>query len=317
VDVPSFPGCFAFGDPALQGAFDRPALTVGVFDGVHRGHQALLNALIERAGPRPPVVVTFHTHPRRVLGQEEPDLITSLEHRLLLLLRAGAAGVVVLPFDTGMASWSPQEFVQRVFLDALGASKVLVGQGHRFGKDRAGDFDLLRALGQEHGFEAHEVALERDDEVISSSSIRGRLRDGDLQGATALLGRPVSVMGRVIKGDQRGRTIGFPTANLDLRRAVRPPSGVYAARAQLVHDDASLGEAWAAAVNIGRRPTFHPEADRDLVEVHLLDAAPELYGSRLEVSFVAKLRDERKFDGVDELKSQIDRDVVQVRELLA
>lgn len=316
MEIPSFPGCYAFDDPALRGAFTRPAVSVGVFDGVHRGHQALLKTLVDWAGDDPPVVITFHTHPRRVLGQEEPDLITSLAHRVLLLQRAGAAGVVVLPFDTGMANWSPQEFVQRVFVDALGAGKVLVGANHRFGKDRAGDVTLLRELGQDQGFEVREAALERDAGVISSTAIRERLAAGDLEGAAHLLGRPVSALGRVVQGDQRGRTIGFPTANLDLRRAVRPPRGVYAARARRIHDDGTTGQDWLAAVNIGRRPTFHPEADRDLVEVHLLDAQVELYGALLEVEFVAKLRDERSFDGVDALKAQIGADVAQVRSLL-
>lgn len=315
------PRRFELGDPALPGAFARPAVTVGVFDGVHRGHRALLRELTGWAaeGGVDPVVVTFDVHPRTVLTGEGPALLSGIEHRVGLLGREGVRGVVVLPFDKIMASWTAEEFVRRVFVDALRASRVLVGRNHRFGRGRAGDFALLRALGARHGFEAREVDLEVADDVISSTAIRQAIRAGDLPGARALLGRPVALLGRVVQGDQRGRTLGFPTANLDLQGAVRPPRGVYAAWARVGPDPLALaGPDRPAVVNVGRRPTFHPEAEEDLVEVHLLEPPrEELYGRWLELTFAARLREERRFSGPGELKEQIGRDVAAARELLA
>ena len=273
----------------------------------------MLAALRAWAAEEPPsdvVAITFATHPRAVLTDAAPPLLTPLEHRVRLLHEHGADGVVVLDFDEAMANWSPREFVERVFV-RMGASRVLVGENHRFGKDRAGDLGTLQALGEEFGFEAHEVALLRQDEVVSSTVVRERLAAGDLAAVADLLGRPVTVLGTVVQGDQRGRTLGFPTANLDLNHAARPGSGVYAARART--DD---GPWLPAVVNIGRRPTFHPEADVDLVEVHLLEGGRDLYGQALEVWFVAKLRDERRFDGPQALKAQIDADIAQARERL-
>ncbi|MEZ6183675.1 MAG: riboflavin biosynthesis protein RibF [Planctomycetota bacterium] len=289
-------------------------MTVGVFDGVHRGHQRMLEELRRWAAEDPPgdaVVVTFATHPRAVLGGGAgPPLLTSVEHRVQLLGEHGADGVVVLDFDRDMASWTPREFVERVFV-RLGATRVLVGENHRFGKDRAGDLGTLQALGAELGFRAREVALVGDDEVVSSTAIRERLAQGDLPGARALLGREVKVLGTVVAGEQRGRTLGFPTANLDLAGAARPGSGVYAARARVP------GAPWLpAVVNVGRRPTFHPEANVDLVEVHLLAGGRDLYGRRLEVWFVEKLRDEARFAGPEALKAQIQTDIERARELL-
>ena len=306
-----------------------------MFDGVHRGHRALLAELTgwAREAGVDPVVVTFDVHPRTVLQEGQgPTLITTLEHRLGLLAREGVRGVVVLPFDRAMAAWSPEEFVERVFVRALGASRVLVGKNHRFGRARQGDFGLLQQLGARHGFEAREVELEVHDDVISSTAIRTRLAEGDLAGARELLGRPVSVLGRVVEGDQRGRTLGFPTANLDLSGAARPPRGVYAAWARITDDPLRLDgpePPLPAVVNIGRRPTFHPEGAVDLVEVHLLEPPPpppgaapdphplDLYGRWLEVTFTDRLRDERRFEGLEALVAQIQRDVAQARALLA
>ena len=309
---------FTFGDADLPGAFNRPAVAVGVFDGVHRGHEQVISTLRRWAdepdAPVDTVLITFADHPRKVLTGHGPDLLTSLEHRLLLLERRGLTGVVVLPFDSEMASWSPEEFVQRVLVDSLRASRVLVGANHRFGKDRAGDFDLLQALGQRFDFDARVLSLKSDDRVISSTAIREAIVQGDLDAASRLLGRPVSVFGEVVTGEQRGRTIGFPTANLDLHHSARPPGGVYAVRARILGGDERLSPAVA---NIGRRPTFHPEQGRDLVEVHLLEGGGDLYGKTLEVQFVSKLRDERRFTGATELAAQIKGDIAQALELLA
>jgi riboflavin kinase/FMN adenylyltransferase len=264
-------------------------VTVGVFDGVHRGHRTLLRELgaWAREGGVDPVVVTFDAHPRTVLTGQGPPLITGLEHRLGLLAREGERGVVV--------------------------------KNHRFGRERRGDFALLGALGAAHGFEAREVELEIDDDVISSTAIRERIAAGDLAGASELLGRPVALLGRVVPGDRRGRTLGFPTANLEPGEAARPPRGVWAAWARVTDDPLRLdGPQLPAVVNVGRRPTWYPEGALDLVEAHLLEPPPgELYGRWLELSFAARLREERRFAGPDQLVAQIARDVVAARELLA
>lgn len=304
-------------DPALPGAFGRPAVTVGVFDGVHLGHAALLQRLVAsaRAGGVPPVVVTFWPHPRAVLGGGAPPLICTLAHRVALLRRQGAAGVVILPFDAEVASWSPEDFARRVLHERLGASRVVVGADHRFGRGRQGDVALLGHLGERLGFVAEPVPLlETGGLKASSTAVRDALGRGDLALAARLLGRPASVLGRVVRGDQRGRALGFPTANLDLGAALRPPRGVYAVRARLVvdHEDGP----WLPAVaNVGRRPTVAADG-QDLVEVHLLEGGRDLYGLDLEVELVLRLRDERRFDGLDALRDQIGRDVARAREAL-
>ncbi|MCO5170722.1 MAG: bifunctional riboflavin kinase/FAD synthetase [Planctomycetes bacterium] len=304
-------------DPALPGAFGRPAVTVGVFDGVHLGHAALLDRLVAsaRAAGVAPVVVTFWPHPRAVLGGGAPPLITTLAHRVALLRRRGAAGVVVLPFDADVASWPAEVFAERVLAERLAASRVVLGADHRFGRGRRGDVALLARLGERLGFVAEAVPLVETGGVkASSTAVRDALRRGDLDLAGRLLGRPVSVLGHVVRGDQRGRALGFPTANLDLGAALRPPRGVYAVRARTVvrHEDGPL---LPAVANVGRRPTFTAD-EQDLVEVHLLEGGRDLYGLDLEVEFVERLRDERRFEGVDALRAQIARDAARAREVL-
>lgn len=296
------------------------AATIGVFDGVHRGHQRVLHDLVAwaREDKGDAVVVTFDRHPREVLTGEKPVALASLEHRLVLLARAGVDAAVVLPFDEATANTSAEDFVSTVLVGALGARKVLLGANHRFGHGRRGDLALLLRLGPSLGFQAREVPLEpADDEghVVSSTAIRAAIKEGRLGDAERMLGRPVTVLGQVVKGDARGRLLGFPTANLDLHHEARPPRGVYAALASLV--DETKGEEKQrrlAVVNVGRRPTFHPEADEDLVEAHLLDFRGEIYARTLEVSFLAKLRDEKRFSGPDALVAQIREDIAQARE---
>lgn len=307
-----------FGDPALPEAFRRPAVTIGVFDGVHLGHAALLSRLVQaaREADADPVVVTFWPHPRAVVGGDAPPLITTLDHRVALLRRQGLAGVVVLPFDAQVAGWDAEEFVRRVLVDGLRAGRVVVGEDHRFGRGRQGDVALLARLGERHGFVAEALPLVTPGGArASSTAVRDALAAGDLERAAALLGRPVSVLGRVIPGDQRGRTIGFPTANLDLGEALRPPRGVYAARARTVQGDVD-GPLLPAVVNVGRRPTV-ATSEQDLVEVHLLEGGRDLYGQDLEVLFVERLRDEQRFAGLDALRAQIARDAARAREVLA
>jgi len=229
---------------------------------------------------------------------------------------------VVLPFTREVAGWEPEEFVRRVLAEGLGAAAVLMGEDHRFGRGRRGDLALLRRLGAEHGFETEALPLTAaGEEVVSSTAVRRAVAEADLAAAAHLLGRPASVMGPVVPGDRRGRTLGFPTANLDLDDAVRPPAGVYAARARVVTlPDAQgrdgEGPLLPAVVNVGRRPTFHRDAPA-LVEVHLLEGGRDLYGEQLEVLFLSRLRAERRFEGPDQLQAQIRADAAAARAALA
>jgi|SRR5579871_6733345 len=310
-------------EAAKADSFRGPvAATIGVFDGVHRGHRRILDALVawahEEGGEA--VVVTFDRHPREVLYGEKPAALASLEHRLVLLARAGVDAVLILPFDEKTARTSAEDFVRDVLVSALGARKVLLGANHRFGHGRRGDLALLEKLAPGYGFLARQVELEPADEqghVVSSTAIRDAIREGRLSDADRMLGHPVTVLGKVVRGDARGRTLGFPTANLDLEHEARPPRGVYAALASIgVGDEPPPENArrWLAVVNVGRRPTFHPEAGEDLVEVHLLDYAQgDLYGRLVEVSFLAKLRDEVRFSGAEALVRQIQADVADAR----
>ena len=298
------------------------AATIGVFDGVHRGHRRVLDALVAWAHEEngEAVVVTFDRHPKEVLTGEKPAALASLEHRMVLLARAGVDAVLLLPFDHQTAETSAEQFVRQVLVGALGARKILLGANHRFGHGREGDLALLKRMGQDLGFEARELALEPADvagEAVSSTAIRRAIHEGRLSDAERMLARPVTVLGQVVRGEARGRLLGFPTANLDLHHEARPPQGVYATLVTI----AEPGEAapretarrYLAVVNVGRRPTFHPEADEDLVEAHLLDFTGDLYDRTVEVSFLAKLRDERRFAGAEALVTQIRADVADAR----
>ena len=287
-----------------------------MFDGVHRGHLEVIRLLRERAGGRPAVIVTFDEHPRAVLTGQGPSLLTGLEHRVRLLGRAGVDGVVVLPFRE-VSTWPAERFVHEVLVETLGASWVLVGENHRFGQGREGDLALLEHLGAEHGFRAEEVTLETGDgEVISSTAVRAALAAGDLERCAELLGRPLSYLAPVTRGDQRGRELGFPTANLALDpRVTPPPRGVYAARARVIEGERE-GPLLPAVANVGRRPTFKAD-DPDLAEVHLLEGGRDLYGQILEVQFLERLRGEQRFNGPAELRAQIERDIVEAKRRLS
>lgn len=302
--------------------FQQPvATTVGVFDGVHRGHRALIDELVSWAHSHhgDAVVVTFDRHPREVLHGERPAALASLEHRLVLLERANVDAAVILPFDRSMASIEAEEFVRGVLVGKLGAKRVLLGANHRFGKDRKGDLALLRRLAPSLGFEVRGIELEVSAEktaTISSTAIRDAIKEGRLEDAERLLGRPVTVLGDVAKGEARGRQLGFPTANLDLHHEARPPRGVYACLVAVGEKGRAPDEnapRRLAVANIGRRPTFHPEGGEDMVEVHVLDLDEDLYGKTLEVAFLAKLRDEQKFSGAAALVEQIRKDIDETR----
>jgi riboflavin kinase/FMN adenylyltransferase len=249
--------------------------------------------------------VTFDPHPRRVVTGEPVGLLTTIAERADALDMLGIGRLVVLPFNRDVASWPAERFVREVLVGRLGARRVVVGHDHGFGRQRAGGVDLMRQLGGELGFEVTTVDAHAESSiVVSSTKIRDALGQGRVSDAAHLLGRPYRLIGRVERGDRRGRTLGFPTANLvpDLEK-VLPQFGVYACDVQI---DGG-GETHRAAVNVGVRPTF--DLTTPLVEVHLIGFEGDLYGRTLAVDFVRRIRDERRFDGVEALKAQLRDDV--------
>lgn len=290
------------------------ALTIGVFDGVHRGHRHVIDTLRRRAAELsdlPVVVATFDRHPLSVIAPERtPRLLTTREQKLELLAAAGVDATAILTFDDELRRLDPEDFASDVLAGALGATLVMVGANFRFGKGRAGDVEELRTVGLGMGFYVEDVTLIGDSGPVSSSAIRAAIAVGDVTGAAALLGRPFTVRGIVEEGDRRGRSIGFPTANLALDpQLLVPGHGVYAVRVGL--DGADL----PGVANVGVRPTF--AGTGEVIEAHLLDYDGDLYGRSLDVAFVERLRPEQRFDGVEALAAQIARDVAAARAVLA
>ncbi|HEV3213729.1 MAG TPA: bifunctional riboflavin kinase/FAD synthetase [Acidimicrobiales bacterium] len=297
-----------FAEDAYPADAPRSAVTIGVYDGVHLGHRHVLAQLRETAASRglPTAVVTFDPHPASVVAPERaPALLTSVARRLDLLAELGIDRCVVVGFDDDVATESPAGFVERVLVGELRAELVVVGENFRFGHDRAGDVALLGAMAGMGGFEVEPVSLDAAfGEPISSSRIRALLGAGDVGGAAALLGRPHELEGTVVRGDGRGRALGFPTANLEVDQGlVRPAAGIYAGTWTR-----PTGERHTAAISVGTRPTFYEDAEL-LVEAYLCDFDADLYGERGRLAFVERLRGEQRFDSVDDLVAQIARDV--------
>lgn len=294
-------------------------VSIGVFDGVHLGHQAILEANIARAKELDarPTVVTFVDHPKGVLLGHAPRTLTTLEHRLELFDRAGIEHSLPLTFDEALRSMTAETFARRILVRELDVRALVLGFDSKFGKDRAGNPELLRSLGFDVTV-VPEVVCDR--RAVSSTAIREAVELGDLEGAARMLGRPVSVFGEVVHGRAIGRTIGFPTANLDLHHGLHPPLGVYACLAHRVHSKrrSKVRGSYPAVANIGFRPTVEdgPPPVEPLVEVHLLDFDGDLYGEHLELEFVQNLRGERRFDGLPALEAQIARDVAAARSVL-
>lgn len=292
----------------------RPsAVTIGFFDGVHRGHQAIIDRVSRhaRAGDLRPVVVTFDRHPTEVVRPDAtPRYLQSLDRRVERLAARDVDLVLVVPFTPEFSELAPEAFVETVLAGALQARHVVVGANFRFGHRAAGDVARLTELGVRHGFAAEAAPLvELDGTPVSSTEIREAVGRGDVAWACRALGRPFVLEGPVIHGDGRGRSIGVPTANVELdERMQLPAPGVYAGRASL----AGAAEEWPCVVNVGTRPTF--SGTTLSCEAHLLDVDVDLYDEHLAVAFEARLRDERRFDGPDELVAQIHRDIAEARE---
>lgn len=297
----------------------RSVVTIGAYDGVHLGHRAVIAQVRSLATElaAASVVVTFDRHPASVVRPESaPKLLTDADQKLELLSSTGVDATLVVSFDAAQANESPADFVRRVLVDALAVRGVIVGEDFHFGHKRGGNVQLLREMSVQHDYTVMPVRLvsraDGVDEPVSSTAIRRALAGGDVHRAAQMLGRDHEVCGVVGPGDQRGRTIGFPTANVQVDSAIcLPADGVYAALVTLAD-----GTRHAAAVNLGRRPTFHEHADHSLLEAHLLDFSGDLYGQRLRVAFRAFLRGERKFSGIDELKSQLALDIAHARSAL-
>jgi riboflavin kinase/FMN adenylyltransferase len=309
------------GSAAAEGALSRPVVTVGNFDGIHLGHQAILRTVVERAEAMrgDAVVYTFDPHPRKVLRPESaPGLLTTLDQKIELLAGHGVDAVIVEPFTRDFASTDPEAFIRECLHRRIGPVEVYVGYDFHFGRDRTGSMRLLTELGPRLGFAVTiipEVTVDEGD--VNSTRIRRLLADGLPEIAARMLGRAYAVRGRIARGDERGRTIGFPTANLEPESEVLPAPGVYAGWLRLLDAGSPAAESRLPVVtNVGHRPTFKEGAEV-LAEAHVLDWSGDLYGRRVELSFPWRLREERRFDGVEALRAQIARDADEARLRLA
>ncbi len=293
------------------------AIAIGNFDGVHRGHQALCRLTVERAAAREgrPVALTFDPHPARVLSPDRaPAELMSIDQKAEVLLGCGIAEVVVVPFTPELSEETPGEFARLVLKDALGARTIVVGTYFRFGHNRQGDVDVLRKLGERLGFEVVPVEpVLHDGLPISSSRIREAVARGDVEEAERMLGRLLFVDGRVVEGDGRGRSLGIPTANLAVVGETQLARGVYAGRCSAPGADPRGRH--SCVVNVGHRPTFG--GSTTVFEAHLLDFEGDLYGRRLRVELISRLRSERRFESSDALADQIRLDIVRARDLLS
>lgn len=291
----------------LESASGRACCAIGMFDGVHLGHQQVIRQAVSDAHQleATSICVTFDRHPASVVAPERaPLLIQSLNQRLAAIEALGVEATLVLPFDEIMSQIPAEAFVRGLAVDLGRIQSVCVGAHFAFGHQRQGNVELLQQLGAELNFVLHSLAsVSLDDETVSSTRIRAAISDGQLDAAGQMLGREYALTGVVVGGDGRGRELGFPTANVQVTGLCTPPHGVYAAHAEVG------GETHRAAVNIGLRPTVADPEPRLHVEAHLLDYMGDLYGSELALTFVGKLREEKAFDSYDELRKQIEKDV--------
>jgi riboflavin kinase/FMN adenylyltransferase len=291
----------------------RPVVALGNFDGLHRGHQKLIDEVRrearERAGTS--VAMIFDPHPPKVLRPDKaPPLLMTLGQKLEAFERAGLDAVAVVRFTSELSRWEPELFVETVLIDWLRVAEVRVGANFLFGRDRSGTFTLLRALGEDRGFGVEKIEPVRyKDFVVSSTRVRHLVAEGRVDEAGSLLGHHYFIDGEVVRGDGRGRALGFPTANMETSNELTPPNGIYASLVAIGDDGI-----WHPAVtSIGVRPTIGD--DRFTIETFLLDGAYELYGRRIRLAFVKWLRHELRFDGLDALKAQMAQDVAEARGL--
>ena len=288
-------------------------LAIGVFDGVHLGHQAVISTSAEhaRAADGTPVVVTFDPHPEKILRPDKaPHLLTATPHKIALIRTLGVRHLLIIPFDKHFASTEPEDFVQQLVQHSKPLREICVGHEWSFGRNRRGNLGLLTKLGTEFNFNVVGIApVSVNGEIVSSTTIRRAIKEGDQKKAAAMLGREYTILGTVVRGDDLGKKIGFPTANLSAHSEQFPPNGVYFAEAKLD------GVIYPGVVNLGYRPTISSGRSDRILEVYLLDFDRDIYGKGLELRFIRFLRAEKKFENVDALVRQIERDVQQAREL--
>jgi riboflavin kinase / FMN adenylyltransferase len=287
-------------------------LAIGVFDGVHLGHRAVISTSAEhaRAVNGTPVVVTFDPHPEKVLRPHKaPHLLTATPHKIALIRALGVGHLLILPFDKHFAATEAEEFVHQLLQHSNPLREICVGHEWSFGRNRRGNLDLLKKLGAEFDFNVVGISpVTLNGEIVSSTTIRSAVEAGDFQKAAIMLGREYTILGTVVHGDDLGKKIGFPTANLSAHSEQFPPNGVYVAEAKLD------GVVYPGVVNLGCRPTINSGRSNRILEVYLLDFDRDIYGKDLELRFVRYLRPEKKFENVDALIRQIGLDVQQARE---
>jgi riboflavin kinase/FMN adenylyltransferase len=290
----------------------KVCLAIGVFDGVHLGHQQIIRQTISDARQHDALalVLTFDRHPNTVVAPKHvPPLIYSLAQKTRAIEALGSDATLLLHFDRAFSEQTGETFIRHLARDFGHIRSICVGADFVFGHKRSGDVALLKTLGAELNFTVHGVAaVSLDGQVVSSTRIREAIRIGDFDSASQMLGRAYALAAKIIEGDKLGHQLGFPTANLDTTGFVLPPNGVYAAHGTV------RGRTYRAVLNIGHRPTVNQSTPQLRVEVHLLDFSGELYGEEMEVTFAAKLRDEKKFASLEELKAQIARDIAAARE---
>jgi riboflavin kinase/FMN adenylyltransferase len=289
-------------------------LAIGVFDGVHRGHHAVISTSAKhaQAAAGTSVVVTFDPHPEKILRPEAaPHLLTATRHKIGLIREVGVGHLLIITFDKQFAATEPEDFVQQLAKHSKPLREICVGHEWSFGKNRRGNLELLKKFGTEFDFEVVGIPpVTVNGQPVSSTTIRKAIEEGDLTKAAAMLGREYTILGTVVRGDNLGKKIGFPTANLSAHNEQFPPNGVYFAQATLD------GMVYPGVVNLGYRPTVSSEKQR-VLEIHLFDFARDIYGNDLEVRFIRYLRPEKKFETVEALARQIEADVKQARQLSA
>lgn len=308
------------GSGSLDRPLRKPIVTVGNFDGLHVGHRAIMDTVVAeaRASRGTAVVYTFDPHPIRVLRPDQaPRLLTTCEQKIELLEQVGIDVVIVEKFDAAFAATSAERFIREILFERIRPIAVYVGYDFHFGRDREGSMRLLTELGPRLGFSVTiipEVTMEGSD--VNSTRIRKLLVESEVEEAARMLGRPYSIRGRIVRGDQRGRTLGFPTANLEAENEILPGAGVYVGHLLFIDDgDPKRGVELPAVMNVGTRPTFAGDG-RMHAEAHLIDFKGDVYGRRVEMSFSTRLRAERRFTAVDELRAQIAADVRAARSIL-
>ena len=296
---------------ALRGAI----IALGNFDGFHKGHQAVAGEAISwaHAEGRPSIIATFDPHPVRFFKPDVPPFrLTTLEQRQELYLAAGATAMLVFHFDSELAGTSAEDFITEILIDRFGAHGVVTGGDFTFGQGAKGNVELLRSFGGANGLQSRVVdVVEDDSETVSSSRIREALREGDPQLAAKLLTRPFAIRGIVEHGDKRGRELGYPTANLVIDNYLRPKYGIYAVTGRIL----STGDMLEGAASVGIRPQFEPP--KELLEPYFFDFSGDLYGQKIEVAFHHFLRGEAKFDSLDGLTAQMEKDCAEAKRLLS